>query len=215
MCLCEEHGLNTRCLDWMVIVVQMAKDMFVCALCFCPYVHSHIKISLIKQSAAAHLHLTSAKRKINGRFVAGSMYILYSLFSHLEGERFVWFLPHKSWPSLVWACKNGDSCKTQPPRIIRLNGSHSSLGNTNSMAVSNIQGQSIESNLIRVICTANWLAISKAIWCVSTSGLCRSHCEVDPHYIILISREKKQHSFSPWDGKCVQCNHLSLNSYRM
>lgn len=77
---------------------QMPEDMFVCvyALCFCPYVYSHIKSSLIKQSAVAHLHLASVKRKINGRFVAGSLYILCGLFSHLEGERFVVFLPHKS-----------------------------------------------------------------------------------------------------------------------
>lgn len=78
--------------------VRMPEDMFVCvyALFFCPYVYSHIKSSLIKQSAVAHLHLASVKRKINGRFVAGSLYILCGLFSHLEGERFVVFLPHKS-----------------------------------------------------------------------------------------------------------------------
>lgn len=92
--MCKMCRLSGDCSN---LDVRIPEDIVcVYALCFCPYVYSHIKSSLIKQSAVAHLCLASVKRKINGRFVAGSLHILCGLFSHLEGERFVVFLPHKS-----------------------------------------------------------------------------------------------------------------------
>lgn len=91
-------GLITDC---SYLDVWMAEGMFV--LCICAAVRMLLSIcvftyksSLIKQSAAAHLHLANVKRKINERFVAGSLYILCGLFSHSERERFVLFLLDKS-----------------------------------------------------------------------------------------------------------------------